>query len=127
MACFEIVQKSMHTAVHIKTLNFRILKPYFLLGEEKYEEILRSMIEKISFGSAEATIQCKICARSFKSDQLSNLKNHIEAKHIDHVKLTCVVCCGIFSSKASFNTHTRNFHKDGNAQFTVTALSEVAE
>jgi len=96
-------------------------------GEEKYEEILRSMIEKVNFGSAEETIQCKICNRSFKSAQMSNLKNHIEAKHIDHVRFTCIVCCGIFSSKTSFDTHTRNFHKDGNAQFTVTALSEVAE
>lgn len=87
-----------------------------------YEEILRSMIEKVSFGSSEATIRCKICKRSFKSLQTSNLKNHIEAKHIDHVKFTCTLCGGIFSSRASFKTHTRNFHKENhNAQFTMTA------
>jgi len=87
-----------------------------------YENILRSMIEKVNFGSVGATIQCKICKRSFKSVQTSNLKNHIEAKHIDHVKFTCTICGGIFSSRASFKTHTRNFHRDvHNAQFTVTA------
>ena len=96
--------------------------PYFLLGEEMYEEMLMNMIEKVDVGSDESLIQCKLCKRSYKAGQTSNLKKHIEAKHIDHVKFTCSVCNGIFSSRASFKTHSRNFHKENPmAQFTVTA------
>jgi len=81
-------------------------------GLELYEEMLRSMIEKVDNGSLGSVIQCTVCKRSYKSAQTTNLKNHIEAKHIDHVRFTCCVCGGIFSSRASFRTHSRNFHKE---------------
>ena len=81
---------------------------------ELYEEMLRSMMEKVDQGSFGSFIQCIVCKRSYKSAQTTNLKNHIEAKHIDNVRFTCSVCGGIFSSRASFRTHSRNFHKEIN-------------
>jgi len=83
-------------------------------GLELYEEMLRSMMEKVDQGSLGSFIQCIVCKRSYKSAQTTNLKNHIEAKHIDNVRFTCCVCGGIFSSRASFRTHSRNFHKEIN-------------
>ena len=98
------------------------LKSCFLLGEQVYENILRGMIETITLDCSDSAIQCKICQRSFKPAQTTNLKTHIEAKHLDHIKFNCSMCGGTFSSKASFNTHTRNFHKDSQpVAFTVTA------
>jgi len=78
-------------------------------GLELYEEMLKSMIERVEDGTL---IQCTICKRSYKASQTTNLKNHIEAKHIDNVRFSCAVCGGVFSSRASFRTHSRNFHKD---------------
>ena len=71
-------------------------------------------MEKVDQGSLGSFIQCIVCKRSYKSAQTTNLKNHIEAKHIDNVRFTCSVCGGIFSSRASFRTHSRNFHKEIN-------------
>ena len=84
----------------------------YILGLELYEEMLRSMIEKVDQGSLGSVIQCAVCKRSYKTSQTTNLKNHIEAKHIDNVRFTCCVCGGMFSSRASFRTHSRNFHKE---------------
>jgi len=81
-------------------------------GLEIHEELLRSMMEKIDDGIMGPYIQCSVCKRSYKPSQTTNLKNHIEAKHIDNVRFTCSVCGGIFSSRASFRTHSRNFHKE---------------
>ena len=74
--------------------------------------MLKSMIEKVEDITHGTLIQCAVCKRSYKSAQTTNLKNHIEAKHIDNVRFTCSVCGGVFSSRASFRTHSRNFHKD---------------
>ena len=93
------------------------------LGMERYEELLRSMIEKSANGS---DIQCVVCQRSYKSGQTTNLKNHLEAKHIDNIQFTCCACGGIFSSRASFRTHCRNFHKEiQNVPFELTELDKV--
>ena len=93
------------------------------LGMERYEELLRSMIEKSANGS---DIQCAVCQRSYKSGQTTNLKNHLEAKHIDNIQFTCCACGGIFSSRASFRTHCRNFHKEiQNVPFELTELDKV--
>ena len=82
--------------------------------------MLKSMIEKVDSGPEGLAIQCKVCLRAYKPAQTTNLKNHIEAKHIDHVRFTCSICGGRFSSRASFRTHARNFHKDQPAMFSVT-------
>ena len=69
------------------------------------------MIDRVEVGGLPA-IQCSLCKRSYKAAQTTNLKNHIEAKHIDHVQFSCSLCNGVFSSRASFRTHARTFHKD---------------
>ena len=68
------------------------------------------MIERIN----DVEIHCKVCERVYRKEQYTNLKNHIEAKHIDCIKFTCCACGGTFSSRASFRTHCRNFHREFN-------------
>ena len=68
------------------------------------------MIERIN----DLKIHCKVCERVYRKEQYTNLKNHIEAKHIDYIKFTCCACGGTFSSRASFRTHCRNFHREFN-------------
>ena len=90
----------------------------FGLGLQKYEELLKSMI-----GKHGDDIQCVVCTRVYKAGQTTNLKNHNEAKHIDNVQFTCCVCGGVFSSRASFRTHCRNFHKEySNVPFQLNEL-----
>jgi len=80
-------------------------------GEQEYESMLKSMIDRVAVEGV-AAIQCRVCLRTYKPAQTTNLKNHLEAKHIDHVQFSCSLCNGVFSSRASFRTHARNFHRD---------------
>ena len=80
-------------------------------GEAEYEAMLKSMIDRIELEEG-PVIQCRVCLRAYKPAQVTNLKNHLEAKHIDHVQFSCSLCSGVFSSRASFRTHARNFHRD---------------
>ena len=73
--------------------------------------MLKSMIGRVEVEGV-AAIQCRVCLRNYKPAQTTNLKNHLEAKHIDHVQFSCSLCNGVFSSRASFRTHARNFHRD---------------
>ena len=73
--------------------------------------MLKSMIDRVEVEGV-AAIQCRVCLRTYKPAQTTNLKNHLEAKHIDHVQFSCSLCNGVFSSRASFRTHARNFHRD---------------
>ena len=73
--------------------------------------MLKSMIDRVEVEGV-AAIQCRVCLRTYKPAQTTNLKNRLEAKHIDHVQFSCSLCNGVFSSRASFRTHARNFHRD---------------
>ena len=90
---------------------------------QKYEELLTSMIGKIENDINANGWQCLVCQREYKSNQRTNLKNHIEAKHIDHISFTCCACGGVFSSRASFRTHCSSFHREfSNVPFQMTGL-----
>jgi hypothetical protein len=82
-----------------------------IAGEQEYEEMLKSMIARVDVDGV-AAIQCRVCLRTYRPAQTTNLKNHLEAKHIDHVQFSCSLCTGVFSSRASFRTHARTFHRD---------------
>lgn len=82
-----------------------------IAGEEEYEAMLKSMIDRVEVDGVPA-IQCRVCQRNYRPAQTTNLKNHLEAKHIDHVQFSCSLCSGMFSSRASFRTHARTFHRD---------------
>ena len=54
-----------------------------------------------------ATI-CKVCG---KEDKISNIRNHIEANHLEGISIPCNHCDKTFGSRSSLSTHKRKFHR----------------
>ena len=51
---------------------------------------------------------CKVCG---KEGHLTNIKNHIEANHLEGICISCDLCDKIFSSRNSLRVHKSIFHK----------------
>ena len=51
---------------------------------------------------------CKVCG---KEDRVTNIKNHIEANHLEGISLPCDHCDKAFSSRDSLRWHKGRFHK----------------
>ena len=52
---------------------------------------------------------CKVCGKEATSP--NNIKEHIEAKHLDGIALPCTYCTGTFGTRATLRKHTNNYHK----------------
>ena len=53
---------------------------------------------------------CNICGKSAK--QKINIKNHIEAKHLDGIEIPCPICGKVFGSRIYLAVHKSKDHKD---------------
>ena len=51
---------------------------------------------------------CKVCG---KEGQRTNIKDHIEANHLEGISIPCSLCDTTFRSRQSFNVHNSRFHK----------------
>ena len=51
---------------------------------------------------------CNICG---KEDNLTNMKNHIEANHLNGLSIPCKVCGNVFKTRNSLRVHYSLFHK----------------
>ena len=51
---------------------------------------------------------CKVCN---KEDKWSNLKQHIEANHLEGIAIPCDICDDTFSTRNRLSEHKRRFHK----------------
>ena len=81
---------------------------------EDLKELLErsnSMMEKTSrkTSSGMPVYCCKVCGKEGKSD---NIKNHIEANHLEGVTLPCTNCEKTFRSRKSLDQHTHRIHKN---------------
>jgi len=101
---------------------------FVVLGEEYYNQMLKSMMQKVNVRVGlgnQFTWRCTECQREYPPTQATNLKNHIEAKHVHGFSFTCNLCGGVLSNKASLRTHNRLYHKGvSDIQYTVTAQSD---
>ena len=82
------------------------------------DEKVKSMIEKgermIQHGTypngmprQETSYVCKVCG---KEDKLTNIRNHIEANHLEGISLPCDFCHKTFSTRSYLNRHKNAFH-----------------
>ena len=51
---------------------------------------------------------CKVCG---KEDKLINIRNHIEANHLEGISLPCDICDRTFSARAYLDKHRNQYHK----------------
>ena len=76
--------------------------------EEDLEERVKSLMEKIMTESGfRVSFKCKVCGKEDASD---HLKNHIEAKHLDDIVLSCDHCDNVFRTRNSLKCHKLKFH-----------------
>lgn len=90
--------------------------------------LLKSMMERSIRGETPSQFvwRCTVCRREYPPTQATNLKNHIEAKHIQGFSFTCNICGAVLSNKASLRTHNRLYHKGyPEIQYSVTARSDL--
>ena len=52
---------------------------------------------------------CKVC---LKEGQMVNIRNHIEANHLEGVSVPCNNCEKTFRSRNALAVHTYTFHKE---------------
>ena len=71
--------------------------------EEDLEERVKSLMEKIMTESGfRVSFKCKVCGKEDASD---HLKNHIEAKHLDDIVLSCDHCDNVFRTRNSLKSN----------------------
>ena len=84
----------------------RVVIPNFVTGDfQELDEKVKSMMETsqnlIPSGEKRAKI-CKVCG---KEGQAVNIRDHIEAKHLEGVSLPCNVCEKTFRSRKILRSH----------------------
>ena len=79
-----------------------------LVGMEELDAQIRSMIGKgESMGRHQRHSACTVCG---KEGDFSNIKYHIEIKHIQGISLPCSVCDMIFKSRKRLREHMKSQH-----------------
>ena len=77
---------------------------------EELEKQLKSMMEKsqnkVADGS-QIAYRCKVCGKEGFSTQI---KDHIEANHIEGIVIPCNLCDKTFRSRNALKLHTRSYH-----------------
>merc|ERR1712129_86209 len=83
------------------------MKPFKRTNTRNYEldETVNSMIQKTGQGQ----FSCNVCGKT--DTKKTNMKNHIEGKHIEGVSHPCAQCGKQFRSRNSHAVHLSTFHK----------------
>ena len=51
---------------------------------------------------------CKLCG---KEGQAGNIRNHIEANHLDGISVPCAICEKEFSTRKALQHHKSRYHR----------------
>ena len=76
--------------------------------DERVYSLMEKSQNNIASGRHRANI-CKVCG---KEGDITAIKDHIEAKHLEGVILPCNYCDKIFRSRAARDMHNRYHHKN---------------
>ena len=74
--------------------------------DERINSMMRKSENLCRGGSRKADI-CTVCG---KEGQGRDIKDHIEANHLEGLSIPCNYCEKIFMSRSSFRTHNKRFH-----------------
>ena len=102
------VQQS-NPVVKPETNNMVALPKVFIGNIEELEEKVKSMMEKsennYAYGHKKFD-KCKVCGK----EGIGNVKDHIEANHMEGVVLPCSQCDKTFRTRAGQRQHYKKFH-----------------
>ena len=82
----------------------------FSANLEELEERVKSMMGKSqnNLPDGRKASVCKVCG---KEDKNQNIKDHIEAKHLEGIVIPCNLCEKTFRSRNGLKLHKRHYHK----------------
>ena len=102
---YEILNKNGFFCFNLLTLNsFRTLQKIFL----EIDDLIESMINKEGSGASVLFI-CTQC--NYSSKHKTNLKEHVESKHIQSQGFTCNLCAKFCPNRKSLRNHIYSKHK----------------
>ena len=115
----QTVLPTISSATHTKTIletsyfkeQFQII-PKNLSGDfDNLDEKVNSMMERSSKKFADGRI-IYLCKKCGKEGMKSNMKDHIEANHLEGIVIPCNFCEKTFRSRNSLRTHKMRLHQD---------------
>jgi len=80
-------------------------------GNKEIESVVESYMRKTEDENG-LLWQCIQCGKTGKKK--SNIKEHVEANHIEGLQLECPLCFKVFKSRASLRIHNLNVHRLNN-------------
>ena len=96
--------------IHNPEENTTVAIPSNFSGDlDELEERVKSMMEKSQNRIAngrEFALQCKVCG---KEGHGTNIKDHIEANHLEGIVIPCNLCDKAFRSRAGFRQHKHKY------------------
>ena len=78
---------------------------------QELDEKVRSMMEKTGHLTADGAKKLYICKVCGKEGQSINIKQHVEAQHLEGVSIPCEICEKMFRSRNNLSAHTRHNHQ----------------
>ena len=79
-------------------------------NNEELDQTINSMLKIVEDGKYSCNMCGKIDQNIKGSNSKQNMKNHIEAKHIEGISLPCSHCGKSFRSRSSLACHTSRYH-----------------
>ena len=104
--------KQSYPLVKPETNNKVALPKVFIGNLEELEEKVKSMMEKSenNYGNGQQKAhKCKVCG---KEGMGKNIKDHIEANHLEGVVLPCNQCEKTFRCRNTLGWHVRKYHQN---------------
>ena len=79
--------------------------------EEKVKSLMGKGQNMIPSGGQRMRRRCYICKMCGKEGLSKNIRDHIEANHLEGISIPCGSCGKTFSSRGSLSVHERRFHR----------------
>ena len=103
--------KQSYPVIKPKTNSVIAVSTIFIENLEELEEKVNSMMEKSenNYGNGQRKAdKCKVCG---KEGMGKNIKDHIEANHLEGVVLPCSQCEKTFRCRNTLKWHVRKYHQ----------------
>ena len=71
----------------------------------------QNKIQQTAYGKPLKAMICKVCR---KEGRLTNIRDHIEANHLEGIAIPCNLCDKVLSSRNALGVHKSNKHKNRN-------------